>query len=207
MGRETAFIGARFERLTVSGERYGHYRHPLVEVVCDCGVTKSVQVDHLVKGNIRSCGCLLLDVLHAKKRPYTDWPEYGIWEGMRSRCRDSSNKRYARYGGRGIRVCQRWDEFESFIADVGRRPSPEHSIERRDNDGDYEPGNCRWATRVEQARNKSSNNVVNLLGERMCFREAVAKYGCVSESAVRYRLRRGWDTATAILTPDTRGMR
>lgn len=81
-------------------------------------------------------------------------PEYRVWVMMRDRCKNPKSPKWPRYGGRGIRVCERWEVFGNFIADMGRRPGPDFSIDRRDNDGNYEPSNCRWATRSQQARNQ-----------------------------------------------------
>ncbi len=125
-------------------------------------------------------------------------PEYQAWKNMRRRCYEPTNKRYARYGGRGITVCERWAEFANFLADMGRRPGPGFSIERIDVHGNYEPTNCRWATQKEQCRNRTSNRIVLFQGQRMTLVEAAERSG-LSYAVVRARLSRlGWDLDDAL---------
>ncbi len=121
--------------------------------MCDCGQAKVVRLAHLRHGKIVSCGC----VGHAPKEKHglRHIPEYLIWKAMNERCTRVKCQSFKNYGGRGIKVCDRWrHDFKSFYEDMGPRPSPNHSIDRKDNDGNYEPGNCRWATAVEQRHNR-----------------------------------------------------
>ena len=98
-------------------------------------------------------------------------PEYRAWTGMRYRCRTQTSEEWSCYGGRGIIVCERWDRFENFFSDMGGRPSPKHSIERINNDGNYEPGNCKWATCVEQNRNNRNNRIIRFKNQTMTLGE------------------------------------
>jgi len=132
---------------------------------CSCGAESLVRARSLVSGRSKSCGRCLTQVPKVKKQalPLSDgthirtFPEYQVWQGVRRRCYDTKYLSYSRYGGRGIKVCQRWlDSYENFLNDMGRRPTPAHSIDRIDLNGDYEPSNCRWATVIEQNRNKSN---------------------------------------------------
>jgi hypothetical protein len=140
---------------------------------CDCGAECSVATTHLVRGRTRSCGCLASELTAARNRTaemvaaaskpkrymvthgMTKSRTYSSWSSMITRCHNPNVEQWPRYGGRGIKVCERWLAFENFLADMGKRPVG-MSIDRIDNDRGYEPGNCRWATSSEQARNKST---------------------------------------------------
>lgn len=127
--------------------------------------------------------------------------EYNTWKGMRRRCLNPSNPRYALYGGRGIRVCDRWlDSFQAFLDDVGPKPSPAHSLDRIDTNGDYEPGNVRWATQQTQCRNQRRNRVVLFAGEMRTLAE-IRDIAGVEGSHLNYHLKQGRtaDEAVALI--------
>lgn len=125
--------------------------------------------------------------------------EYATWLNMRARCVNPKNEFWHDYGGRGIRVCQRWDDYSLFLADMGRRPAG-CTIDRIDNDGHYEPGNCRWATSVEQGFNKRNNRFVTLNGERMKLDRAASIVGIPADT-IRDRLHQGWSEERAMSQP------
>ena len=127
-------------------------------------------------------------------------PMYRIWSNMKARCYTKSSSRYANYGGRGIRVCDRWlESFDIFCEDMGPRPTSEHQIDRIDNDGDYEPSNCRWALRIEQARNRSTTRLITSGGETKCLQEWAQDLS-VNPQTIADRLDRGWDKDKAVST-------
>ena len=127
--------------------------------------------------------------------------EYRAWQTMRLRCTDPANQAWADYGGRGITVCDRWkDSPENFIADMGRKPTPKHEIDRIDNDGPYSPENCRWATRSENDRNRRSNRWVTASGERKTLAEWSQIVG-ISDDVLSKRLDAGWSPEIALYTP------
>lgn len=156
-------VGQRFGKLVVI-KRAGSDKHwkTLWECQCDCGSPPLIVVgSNLTKGNSKSCGCTKrehMSKLRATHRMFGS-PEYNCWHSMLSRCRNPKDRAWHNYGGRGITVCERWLEFENFYADMGPRPSPEHSIDRINNNGNYEPGNCRWATRQEQNVNRRTTHM------------------------------------------------
>lgn len=157
--------GLRYGRLLVTGsyERRKVCGATRIFWACQCDCGKSVAIMGLLlgNGNTRSCGCLKLDLATTHDMSHT--PEYRTWAGMIQRCTNPKTKRFPDYGGRGIKICDRWLVFENFYADMGDRPSSGHSLDRYpDNDGNYEPGNCRWATRSQQQLNKRPNNTENL---------------------------------------------
>ncbi|KKL15314.1 hypothetical protein LCGC14_2068940 [marine sediment metagenome] len=118
--------------------------------VCSCGNTTKIQSGHLRSGKIRSCGCM-----RGQKHGMHRTPEYRAWSHMKERCQNSNVRGYRNYGGRGIEVCGEWiNNFQAFYDHIGSKPSPKHSLDRIDNDGNYEPGNVRWATAKIQANNK-----------------------------------------------------
>lgn len=183
--------GAKFGRLTVIG--YAGVEKNVSYWYCQCGCGHFVRSagSSLGKG-AKSCGCYNLDVARQRNTTHgmTYSSEYRIWSLMLDRCKNPKNSRFHRYGGRGIAVCERWLKFENFYADLGARPSLNHSIDRIDSNGNYEPGNVQWATPKEQQRNRCNNRMVNHNGALMSFAEACEIAG-VSHKIARLRVYRG----------------
>lgn len=122
--------------------------------------------------------------------------EYMVWYEMKRRCRNPIDPHFDRYGGRGITVCDRWNDFATFLADMGPRPSDDHSIERVDNAGPYAPDNCKWATRIEQGQNKRNNHLIAFEGRTQSLNAWAREFG-MPRCRLTMRLRRGWSMADA----------
>lgn len=190
--------GHRFGRLiAVEFAGHNHRGKRLWLCNCACGTEKTVLEYNLQSGNSTSCGCANREsiVKHGRSRTKL----FNIWQNMLDRCRNTNNKQYADYGGRGIKVCERWHEFANFAADMG---SPEKglSLERLNNAEGYCPENCTWATRHEQQRNLRTNQWVDFRGERLLVTDLAKRLGTYPQ-LIRNRINRGWDIERAVTTP------
>lgn len=196
--------GKRFGRLTVleyAGSRgSGQYAH--WHCICDCGQEAAIKGQSLRAGDTRSCGCLNQEMRHsAKVHGMHNIPEYHIWQAAKARCNNSNNAKFEHYGGRGIKMCREWqDNFAVFIADVGRRPEGKYTLERIDNDGNYEPSNCQWATYATQNRNNRRTRLLTFRGETHCLTDW-AKIVGLNRDALNARIRSGWSIKKALTTP------
>lgn len=196
--------GLPFDRLTVV-ERGPNASRAQAQwwCECQCGTRCLVARSSLLSGLTRSCGCLRRETLRnvAYKHGLRDSPEYVAWSNMRRRCYDTKNTGFHRYGARGITVCEAWKgSFEAFYNDMGPRPSPQHSLERRNNNAEYSPENCCWRLKVEQQRNTSRNRRITLDGVTKCLAEWLEMLG-IGASTYKQRIKRGWSREQALLTP------
>jgi hypothetical protein len=210
MGRGIDLTGVVFGRL-VGVRRVGKDPQGRATWLCECspshggcGGSHITTCDSLRQGHAMSCGCLRRSALgersrkHGHSSGYQKTSEYQTWRSMNARCRDPANRAYARYGGRGITVCDRWrEDFAAFLADMGTKPSPRHSIDRTDNAGPYSPDNCRWATDTEQNRNTRFNVVIEYAGRRLCIAAWAEAVG-LTYTALRKRIGRGWPLDRAL---------
>lgn len=193
MKHPPVMVGNRYGRLTVvaAGARARGGLSWLC--VCDCGRSLTPMDGNLKGGRSKSCGHHHRTT-HGEAKPST--PEWRAWRAMVSRCSCPTNREYRNYGGRGVTFCARWAAYEAFLADVGRRPGPSYSIDRKNNDGNYEPGNVRWATKKEQTNNRRSTRRICVSGECMSMTDAIDRFG-VNRNTLWKRLALGWSTEEA----------
>lgn len=186
--------GLRFGRWTVvsftgkTGPTYWNCR-------CDCGTERKVAAGNLKKGLTTSCGCWKDEKTSDRAATHrrSNCPEYRSWYAMRQRCGNPRNVAYANYGGRGITVCERWQHsFQAFLSDMGDKPTPAHSLDRVDNDGNYEPGNVVWASKHRQSRNKRTNRMLTFNGKTQTLEDWANELG-LCHATIHRRLKDGWD--------------
>jgi hypothetical protein len=196
-------VGRRFTRLVVV-RVFAGVSHTTCECTCDCGRTHVVTASHLLAGRTKSCGCYApaYNAIHKRKHGgainHQRTAEYRAWRHMKSRCLNPRVPSFADYGGRGISICDRWrDNFQAFLDDMGERPSPKHSVDRIDTNGDYEPNNCRWATKLEQANNTRWNRRLILNGESRTIAQW-ARVINIDASTIQRRLTVGWTVERAL---------
>ncbi len=203
--RAVDILGMKFGRLSVierSGVKSGYVTW---KCACDCGSIVVIDGKSLRAKRSTSCGCRSRE--HARAmglknatHKRTKTKEYRAWNGMHGRCENPRVPIYPRYGGRGISVCERWKSFENFLADMGMAPSKSYQIDRIDNDGNYEPSNCRWATASQQARNRRTNKLFFIDGEMLCACEIAERFA-MRVDRLYARLNHGWTIERAVHTP------
>lgn len=195
--------------IDITGERYG--RLTVIKLLprqangstrwlcrCDCGTLTEVYRCNLTRGHVTSCGCYAREL--ATRHGLATSRVYNIWIQMKHRCENPKCHAFRYYGSRGIKLCDRWQSFDFFLEDMRQPPSNEHSIDRIDNSGNYEPSNCRWATRTEQARNKRNNRFITVGNETKTLSEWALIAGVSSPTIIR-RLEDGWPPEKAVSTP------
>lgn len=174
---------------------------------CDCGQAKVFSIQTVRSGNASSCGCLARDVLVARNTTHGLTKiaplEYRTWKDMRARCSNPNNKDHKDYGLRGIVIDPRWHDFAVFYADMGSKPTPKHTLDRIDVNGDYEPSNCRWADIETQANNKRCTPKYLLNGKEQTITQWAREYA-VERKTVYYRLKQGWSLIDSLTLTDLR---
>jgi hypothetical protein len=202
--------GKIFGRLAVLS-RAGSAKNGKVKwhCVCECGARTVAVGSELISGHTTSCGCWRVErnrtssLSHGKRES----PTYSTWSAMKTRCTNPGVKSYADYGGKGIKVCDRWmNSFAAFLDDMGERPAGKTLDRWPDHAGNYEPGNCRWATKEEQARNTSANVLVTFNGETLTQAEWARRHG-IGQGTLSYRLRSGWTPMEALLLVPRLGLK
>jgi len=194
-------VGKKFGRLTVISKAGIKYKRRVWVCRCDCGTEKEIVGVNLRKGNTTSCGCFQRECIskvikenfkHGKARSV----EYSAWNAMHKRCTRDNHPSFEHYGGRGIKVCDRWLDFECFLEDMGKRPEG-LSLDRVNNNGNYEPSNCRWTTRKEQANNRSNNRKINCYDDVITIAEFSEKFK-IKRGSILYRQSLGWESKRII---------
>lgn len=180
--------------------KWGSYRWLCL---CDCKNEKIVRGSDLQRGMTKSCGCLHKEIItiHGHNKRERVSRIYQTWTSMIRRCTNRNDQAYERYGGRGIKVCKQWMEFENFLKDMSEKPTDKHQIDRIDNNGNYCKSNCRWATRKQQQRNKRNNHLITFEGRTQCVTAWAEEFN-IHKGTLRSRIYTyGWSIGKAITTP------
>lgn len=203
-------LGQRFNRFTVVGGPIKKNRRIYWRCRCRCGNERIVIGYNLTSGHSKSCGCYhsevksqdlkKLNTKHNHSNRDNTSRIYGIWGSMIQRCTNPIRKGYKNYGGRGITVCKRWHNFENFLNDMGEPPSPKHTLDRIDNDGNYCKENCTWSTRMEQCNNTRRNRMVTI-GDKTQSVSMWAREHGIKPSVAHQRIMRGWPDIDAVTIP------
>lgn len=195
--------GSKIARWTVIEDSITVKGRSRTKCQCECGTIRFVMTKDLMNGKSKSCRCLTAEtakakmLVHGHSTGYFRSPEYRVWCAMKNRCTNPNGRIYRLYGLRGIKVCDRWlKSFANFLADMGKRPEGT-SLDRINNDGNYEPGNCRWATAKVQANNLRTNRVIEFSGERRTVSQWSDKTG-IKRETITHRLKRGWSIGKAL---------
>lgn len=192
-GRLTALTRDRMPRTNLIGWH----------CACSCGGSALVASGSLTSGNTMSCGCIAREIFIRRHQTHgkSKTPEYLSWCAMRRRCKDTNDDWYPSYGGRGISVCERWDDFVTFLSDMGEKPSKAHSLDRIDVNGNYDPSNCRWATPKVQARNTRACEMLTYNGETKNIADWADQFGINYRTIKSRTYQMGWSAEKAITTP------
>jgi len=193
MGRVIDLTGRTFERWTVTGLSHQVGKMLYWHCVCECGTKRAVFGGDLKRGGSLSCGCLKRELSSERLATHrmTNHPAYNTWKHMKSRCADPLNDSYYLYGGRGVKLCSRWQSFEKFWQDMGPTWVAGTSIDRINPNGNYTPKNCRWSTPLEQAGNRRTRRLINTPDGKMSVTVAAKLFG-IDARAVFSRIRYGW---------------
>lgn len=194
--------GIKFGLLTVVGRKDSKSGHVRLSCKCDCGNDSIVMASNLRSGHTKSCGCLQVKLTSESKTKHgkRKFKIYSIWQNMLNRCRNKNTRSYKDYGERGISVCDRWQEFDNFYADMGDPPKGKTLDRYPNNNGNYEPTNCRWASTIEQQNNTRKNRLITFDG-RIQTMAAWAREVGLDSMRIQKRLNDGWSTERALMTP------
>jgi hypothetical protein len=204
----TDILGMKFNRWTVlASAPTKNHKGKSYSCRCECGTKRVVRKDQLTRGVSKSCGCLKAEVAAAQvKRLFTTHGlanktrTYGVWKGIRKRCTNPNAKEFKFYGGRGISMCNRWQRYENFLADMGEAPK-DHSIDRIDVNGNYEPKNCRWADKKTQMNNMRPNVLIKYMGETLTLKQWAEKLGVPYHRIYQRIFKLSWSVEKAFTAP------